>query len=58
MLELDGDRRLDLSHLGLGEFRVLVSLGVVFDDYLEGFFMSVLANKISGALRDEAEKGY
>lgn len=57
VLELNGDGRLDLRHLSLREFRVLVPLGVVLHNHLEGFFVPVFADEVSGTLRDEAKRG-
>lgn len=57
VLQLDGDGRLDLGHLGLGELRVLVPLGVVLHDHLEGLLVPVFADEESGALWDEAGCG-
>lgn len=56
VLELRRDGRLDLGELGFRELRVLVAFGVVLNDRLEGFFVSVFADQVSGAFGDEAGK--
>lgn len=45
VVHLDGDGRLDLSHLRTGEQRVRVPLGVVFDQDSKGFVVAVLADQ-------------
>lgn len=52
-LNLEG--RLDLSHLGLDEFRVFISLSMVLHEDLPSLVSATLGDEPSGTIRQEAE---